>query len=285
MSVNFKTCYDSDALYVVIAWNDARPGQNRTAFGDADHWAEGGEGVEWHVRTDRTLHLACWPVENGRRLAVMARYDDRADVARRPRAWWRLWAPWARIMPRSSRSCVFPGPRSPLLEECRRMGSSNWGPDFVWNALPAQLLDGVRRARLATYGICRGVDACFLTSRASLIAAGYLANPADWGEFVFGQAAAGDQSVRVPDGSMTLMEMAVPAVNRDTGDRRKSRRLGWVRLSDGWLSALPVGPTLRQVGSLPNTTTTTCTFAAHFLFLRPDVQQDGRKHPARIRRR
>ena len=51
VSVDFKTCYDSDALYVLVVWSDARPGQNRTAAGDADHWAEGGEGFELHVRT------------------------------------------------------------------------------------------------------------------------------------------------------------------------------------------------------------------------------------------
>jgi len=210
VSVNFKSCYDSDALYVVIAWRDARPGQNRTATGDAEHWAEGGEGVELHVRTDRTLHLACWPVDRGRHLAVMARFDDQStwrDVATSATA--------AGTVGRDNATFIqelrIPWKAITTAGKVPADGKVELGTDFVWNAIPSRLLNSVCEARLASYGACRGADACFLTARASLVGAGYLANTADWGELVFGQAAGGDQSLRAPDGSTSLTEMAVAA--------------------------------------------------------------------------
>jgi hypothetical protein len=206
VSVDFRTCYDSDALYVLVVWSDARPGQNRTAAGDADHWADGGEGFELHLRTDRTLHLACWPLENGKRLSAMARYDQPA--------WHDVAAMAAGAVGNEEGSYIqelrIPWSAITTAGKVPADGKLELGADFAWNALPARLLDGVCEARLASYGASRGTDACFLTARPSLIAAGYLANPADWGEFVFGQAPGGDQALRAPDGSMSLAEMAVP---------------------------------------------------------------------------
>jgi hypothetical protein len=211
LSVRIKTCYDTDALYVLVAWRDARPGENRTAAGDADHWAEGGEGFELHVRTDRTLHLACWPVAAGSRLAIRARYDDQP-----------VWRDVAATVAAASHGG---DAKAPYVQELRipwaaitaagklpADGKVELGADFVWNALPVGLINAVREARLASYGACCGTDACFLTARASLVTGGYLANPADWGELVFGQAAAGDQAVRASDGSTSLTELAVPRV-------------------------------------------------------------------------
>jgi hypothetical protein len=214
VSVDFKTCYDTDALYVYVAWRDLQPGRNRTAAGDAEHWAEGGEGFELHVRTDRTLHLACWPVAAGRRLAVLARYDDQPA--------------WRDVAATVTAVAAMGGEEAPFVQELRipwstitaagklpADGKIELGADFIWNALPGRLLDGVREARRDSFGACRGVDACFLTARASLIAGGYLANPADWGELVFGQAVGkGAGTLGVPvtsaDGSTSLTEMAVP---------------------------------------------------------------------------
>jgi hypothetical protein len=209
VSVNFKTCYDSDALYVLVAWHDVQPGQNRTSAGGADRWAEGGEGFELHVRTDRTLHLACWPLENGRRLALLARTDDQSV--------WRDVAGTVTTRAAASPAGTFinelriPWSALTISGKTPADGKIELGADFVWNALPARSVDGVREARLASHGACRGADACFLTARASLIAAGYLANPADWGELIFGQAAHGDLAVRAPDGSTSFAEMAVAA--------------------------------------------------------------------------
>jgi hypothetical protein len=209
VSVSLKTCYDPDALYVLVVWHDAHLGENRTPAGDVDRWAEGGEGFELHLRTDRTLHLACWPAASGRRLAVMACYDEQS-----------AWSDAAATVAAVSA----PGEEGgELVQELRipwsaitaagklpADGKVELGADFVWNALPASLLDAVREARLASYGACRGVDACFLTARPSLIAAGHLANPADWGELIFGPTTAGGQAVRAPDGSTSLNELAVP---------------------------------------------------------------------------
>jgi hypothetical protein len=77
ISVSYKMCYDSDALYLGIAWRDRKAGTNSTALGDGDHWSEGGEGFQINIRTDRVLHLACWPTADGK-VTVVARYDDDA---------------------------------------------------------------------------------------------------------------------------------------------------------------------------------------------------------------
>ena len=207
ISVNFKACYDTDALYVAVDWHDRKPGTNTTAAGDAAHWSNGGEGFELHLLTDRVLHLACWPMSNG--LAVMARYDDQKtwkDVSRRISAAGtvtsdgknfaqELRIPWSVL----TRAGKLPAD-----------GKVEMGVEFAWNAIPPAFMKNVRKAIWEDLGGVPGVWANFLTARPALVSAGYLPNPADWGTLVLGAATAGDQAVKAPDGSTSFTSFSVP---------------------------------------------------------------------------
>ncbi len=90
-------------------------------------------------------------------------------------------------------------------------GKIDLGADFVWNAIPAGLLNSLRQAAIANDSACPAVTCDFLTARPSLITAGYIPNPADWGEFLFGEATEGERALPAADGSTSLAVMSVAA--------------------------------------------------------------------------
>ena len=209
VSVNLKTCYDSDALYISADWRDRKPGKNRTPAGDAQHWDSGGEGFELHLRTDRVLHLACWPIRDGRKLAVMARYDDQAswqDISK-------IATVAAAVTGTDGRGYAqelrLPWSAITATGKLPADGRIEVGVDFAWNAIPPSLVGNVRRAVLATEGRTRGISACFLTARPGPIADNYLPSPSDWGTLAFGGTSQGDQANKLPDGGTSLSSFPV----------------------------------------------------------------------------
>lgn len=207
ISINFKTCYDSDALYVGLNWHDQKAGTNSTAAADANDWSAGGEGFELHLLTDRVLHLACWPTPGG--LAVMARYDDQKtwqDISKSVTAAGaqgndgmtyaeELRIPWSVV----TAAGKLPGD-----------GKVEMGVDFAWNAIPPSFVGHLRRAMWANDNGTPGVWASFLTARPALVSAGYLPNSSDWGTLNFDMTPTGDQTLKAPDGSTSISSFSVP---------------------------------------------------------------------------
>jgi hypothetical protein len=203
-SVMFKSCYDSDALYVALDWKDQKPGTNTTAAGDAANWSKGGEGFELHVLTDRVLHLACWPAAGG--VAVMARYgDDTAwqDVSKSVTAAGamdgadyaqELRIPWSAI---TSTGKLPPD------------GKLEWGADFAWNALPPSMVEKARQALFSSTGWAQGYALNFLTARPELITKGYMPGAENWGTLALGATPAGDTAIKQANGNTSITSLPV----------------------------------------------------------------------------
>ncbi len=205
-SVTWKTCYDGDHLYVAAQWHDLKAGANLTPANDPAHWMEGGEGIELHLRTDQVIHIACWPAPGG--MAVAVRHGDNG--------------PWQQVP--DIKAAGAPGadgksygqevsiPWSVITAAGKLPadGQVELGIDFSWNALPAPMINHVRWGTMATDNIARGVTMSFLTARPSLVNAGYIASPTDWGTLGIGATPAGDATVKLPDGSTALASLPVP---------------------------------------------------------------------------
>ena len=224
LSATFKSCYDSDALYVAVELKDRKPGTNTTPAGDAAHWANGGEGFELHLLTDRVLHLACWPAPGG--LSVMARYDDQKDwrdvsksvtAAGAVEADGKTYAeelriPWAAV----TAAGKLPGD-----------GKVEMGIDFAWNAIPPSFVENLHKALWTTANWAQGTGSSFLTARPDLISKGYIPNPGDWGSMIFGQAPNGDQAIRGPNGNTSLSSFAVAAARSENPPATDGSLGGW----------------------------------------------------------
>jgi hypothetical protein len=207
-AVDFKTCYDDDALYLAVNWQDQQPGVNSTPAGDAAHWSAGGEGFAIHLLTDRVVHLACWPVQGARSLAVMARYDNETewhDVSAQVQAAGKLGAdgqtyaqelrvPWSAI----TRTGRLPAD-----------GHVELGVDFSWNALPAASIPDVRKGLEASGNFAPGISVDFVTSPSATVISGYLGNPGSWGKLVLGETPTKDEAVAAPNGSTSLGSFSI----------------------------------------------------------------------------
>jgi hypothetical protein len=219
-SVSLRTCYDSTALYVAVEWKDTPPGTNTTAAGDADHWADGGEGLELHILTDSMLHVACWPVPGA--MSVMARYDN--DTA------WRDGG-------QEITSVGVPGANGTFVEEIRipwdaitktrKMptdGKIELGADFCWNAINAKMIESLRRSATATNSPFPGEPFCFLSSHVPRLGEAALMNSFEWGTLGVGDPAAPDQAVKTPE-QTSLKEM--PLVTALTPPAVDGTLTGW----------------------------------------------------------
>lgn len=212
VSVRFKTCYDSNAFYVAVDWRDRKPGTNRATAANAGNWFNGGEGFELHFRTDRVLHLACWPGERGRKLFVMARYDDEVS--------WRDISKEVTVAARTAgadgkgyaQELSLPWTVLTMAGKLPTDGRVELGVDFAWNAIPQSLVQSVRQAMWTNMGVARGVSFNFLTARPSLVSTSYLPHASDWGALALGDKAEGDRAVKLPDGSTSLSSFPVPSV-------------------------------------------------------------------------
>lgn len=204
-SVQFRACYDFDALYVALEWRDRKPG-NRKAT-SVERWYEG-EGFELHLRTDRTLHLVGRPDRKGK-LVLQARYGDETawrNVAQQIGA---AQAGKAGALTQELRI-----PWSAITKEGKPPGNSQVeiAADFAWNALPASILPKIRQAMMASDNVARGVTSYFLTAQPGMALRGP-SGRFDWGTLdLSGTAASGDLAIAGPDGSTSLASLPVAKV-------------------------------------------------------------------------
>ncbi len=224
ISINFKACYDTDALYVAVQWHDRNPGANKTAPDDADHWSDGGEGFELHLLTSRKMHLACWPTTQ--RVAVMARYDDQRRWQDVPKS---VAAAGAADGKTFTQELRIPWSIVTASGKLPSDGKVELGVDFAWNAISPSNAENVRKAVELNFDGVPGVSASFLTARPALVSAGYLRNESDWGSLVLGGTISGDQAIAAPDGSTSFTSLSVP---------RTKKRPATDGSLDGWDPAL-----------------------------------------------
>ena len=209
-TVKLRSCYDSNALYLAVEWKDTAPGTNRTPAGEANHWPDGGEGVELHVLTDGMLHMACWPAGKG--FAVMTRRDD--DTAWKE-ASTQITAVGA---PGADASTFVQEIKIPwaVLTKTGAMpadGKIELGADFGWNAIDAKIIDALRQAAAATRANLPGVPFCFLTLQPPELGSGGLLNPSEWGDLEIGGTTSGDQAVKARE-QTSLAKMPTPEATR-----------------------------------------------------------------------
>lgn len=55
IGARIRTAYDATALYIAIDWSSPTPPINRSPD-DAAGWAEGGDGIELHLRVEGRVH-------------------------------------------------------------------------------------------------------------------------------------------------------------------------------------------------------------------------------------
>ncbi|MDR1304515.1 MAG: hypothetical protein LBK76_04750 [Verrucomicrobiales bacterium] len=200
LALTVRTCFDADALYLAAEWTDDAPGENRAADGDAARWDAGGEGLELHLRADRVTHLAVWPAAGGKKFFVKRHAGDEpvwrdaagevtvsGSVIGSNKFFMELRVPWSLV----TVSGGLPAD-----------GKLQLALDATWNALPAQSVSALRRAKLQTADEARGVTWPFLTARPPAVGQTAIFNPAEWGALTLttGAADGGDLTQATPAG-------------------------------------------------------------------------------------
>ncbi|NNM89175.1 MAG: hypothetical protein HKL95_11740, partial [Phycisphaerae bacterium] len=186
-TVRLQLCYDAKYLYAALNWQDPHAGVNTTPASEPAQWAAGGGGVELHLgaggKAGRVLHLACWPVQGGKAVALMARRGKN-------RHWFNpvkdgaaaaillhenhlgynqmIRIPWA----------LLTGNGQPPAA-----GKLTVVADFVWSDLTTAML----RSMPFDYSLVspRHLTGDILTSAKPKYGQGYLPNPAAWGQLHF----------------------------------------------------------------------------------------------------
>jgi hypothetical protein len=202
-SATIKLCYDADALYVAVRWKDTAPGKNKTAAGDAAHWADGGEGVALHILGDRTLHVACWPTDGGKSVAIMAQRG--ADPAWKD-AGPQITAGGAPVGKDYGAEIRIPWSEITSDGHLPGNGKLELGADLAWNAIDFNMVQNLRNAAFSAGDRFAGVPFCFLTSHPMPLGTPSLQNTFEWGELVATSTPQSDLADQTPE-QTTLRQM------------------------------------------------------------------------------
>ena len=195
-SVKVFFSYDTEALYVAINWKGSHPAKNPADVLAASTWWKSGDGIELHLFTDRSVHVASWPI-NGSTSATAIRVGDQGE--------------WKKASDSGITSAVVPNlARNGYTEEIRipwsavtttgkipADGSLKVACDIVWSDLNPELIQKLPQELHAN---CH-FTANFLTATTQFHGAAHLPNPNDWGDLIFGTASTSPRVERSPLGT------------------------------------------------------------------------------------
>ncbi|NNM87296.1 MAG: hypothetical protein HKL95_02125, partial [Phycisphaerae bacterium] len=215
-AVDLKLCYNAQYLYAALDWQDPHPGVNSTPADDPAHWAQGGGGVELHILTAGTgakaLHGACWPIDGGRAVALMARkgenghwFNPSKNGAAAAVAIHDNHLGYNQVI-RIPWSLITADGKPPAARKLTVMADCAWS-DLTTAALKSMPFDfGIMGSRHLTYSL--------LTARKELFKRGYMPSSSSWGKLHFGTVPAAPQRAASAQGisatAMTASQAKTP---------------------------------------------------------------------------
>ena len=190
-STSIALMYDQQNLYLGLDWNDPTPAVNTAPEDRPQEWNRHGDGFELVLAGAVNVHLAAWPVDGGRKLAVWVQRDGKAweraagaegrIVIRPDRSGWalELAVPWQALTGRAE----------PPTGELH----AAW--DLAWSGLDYQVMGqlGVQDLRANCH-----VSTPALTARPEFKLNAHLPQPSQWGELKFGAGAEALKQVDTP---------------------------------------------------------------------------------------